>query len=150
MNLLKKILNVVFGFTVFFLLVTFLIFIAVKLWPLQFMENIEVSVERMNSVALIVYSKGGPELAIDAFISTIGEMKKLRTRVYGNKQLSTYLDIQTGIAHARLFKLYTLINNNQLAEQEFVLASRMIGKKYKIKTKEQMLNFVETLDKIIK
>jgi hypothetical protein len=146
----KKLLNFIFGTITFFIIVIFLVFLSVKLWPLQFMESVETSVNRMNSLALKVYQMGSPESAIEIFKDTVREMQKIKVKTAGSPQLNDYLDFQIGIAHARLFKLYTLIGNNQLAEQEYYMATKLIGSRYGLGNKEDLMKFIETLDKKIK
>jgi hypothetical protein len=142
----KNIEKAAFIFIAFIIFLIMLTVISIKLWPLQFMENVGVSIKRLDSVTSRIYMLGNYSTSVEALKGLTDELQKLQPTTRNNRQLNNYLEVELGLTHARLSKLYYENKETQLSEQEFKKAQKYLKGTYSINSMGDLLMFVNAND----
>ncbi len=135
-----------YALTSFIMIMVLVIIIVIKLWPLQFMEKVETSIKRTELIVDDLYAVGNYNTSVVALSRFSNELYRLKPYAKTNKKLDQYLNEELGITHARLFKLYTGAGEDKIADLEFRKAFVYLGKKYRLNSKNEMLQFIEQID----
>jgi hypothetical protein len=145
-SLLKNLEKIVFVFITFVIFIIMLTMISVKLWPLQFMENVGVSIKRLDSITTKIYRLGNYSSSVEALKGFTDELYRLQPSIRRNRQLNTYLEIELGLTHARLCKLYFDNKETDLSDQEFKKSQKYLKGIYNINTMQDLITFVAAND----
>jgi hypothetical protein len=143
----KGILNIVFVIFVSMAVVLFFVLLYIRMSPLRFMEDVSVSIKRLNDIGLKVYQSGNNAAAEIALSKVIDELVKIKPYTKGDKELAKYYDFELGLAHARLFKTYLEAGRLTEANKEYENAINLISRTYPIANQEELIKLVDLLSK---
>lgn len=104
-----------------------------------------MAISELEEVSSDIYKTGEYQSSIRILNHLVSKLKLYEKNLDGNSE--TFIT-DRGLAHGRLYILYKRRGKVELAEMEYKNAKNIIGKKYNIKSKDDLFRIVQSFDDI--